>query len=258
MVLKRSQWRPGGSKWSPWGSETALNWKAGFGSTLRWCGSASLVRTVLCRFNGSTYTAIAWYDSWTPAWNGQKNIKPNSRRQHVFVGVADPGSGAFLTPGSGMINPDRISRANKPIFWVKTLKLFDGYPGSGMENIRIRDGKHSDPGWKTLDPGWKTFGSGMENIRIRDKHPGSNWSLPFFLIILCVTRRGSVGQPRGDPSPGDPHPLQQHDERQSLRGHRLRTGQRHLGNRGLGVLDELYYSAKPARRSSHTGPPRCT
>jgi hypothetical protein len=45
---------------------------------------------------------------------------------------------------------------------------------SGMENIRIRDGKHSDPGWKT-------FGSGMENIRIRDGKnfdPGSRINIP--------------------------------------------------------------------------------
>ena len=38
--------------------------------------------------------------------------------------------------------------------------------GSGMEKIRIRDGKNSNPGWKK-------FESGMKKIRIRDKHPGS-------------------------------------------------------------------------------------
>jgi hypothetical protein len=32
-------------------------------------------------------------------------------------------------------------------FWgVKILKFFDADPGSGMEHIRIRDGKNSDPG----------------------------------------------------------------------------------------------------------------
>jgi hypothetical protein len=72
---------------------------------------------------------------------------------------------------------------------------------------------------------------------------------------MYLRRRGSAGQPRGDPSPGDPHPLQQHDERQPLRGRRLRTGQRHLGNRGLGVLDELYTQLSRSA-SSHTGPPR--
>ncbi len=45
-----------------------------------------------------------------------------------------------------------------------------------MEKIRIRDGKNSDPGWKK-------FGSGMEKIRIRDgkirirdgKHSNPGW-----------------------------------------------------------------------------------
>jgi hypothetical protein len=55
--------------------------------------------------------------------------------------------------GSGMKNPDHISESLETIFWVKILKFFDVYPGSGMEK----------------------FGSGMEKIRseIRDKHPGS-------------------------------------------------------------------------------------
>jgi hypothetical protein len=55
--------------------------------------------------------------------------------------VADPGSDAFLTPGSGMgkksgsgsgrNNPDHISESLKTIFWVKILKFFDADPGSG-------------------------------------------------------------------------------------------------------------------------------
>jgi hypothetical protein len=73
------------------------------------------------------------------------------------------GSGAFLTPGSGirdpesgmgkksgsgsgMKNPDHISESLKTIYWVKTLEFFDVDPGSGMEIIRIRDGKKSDTG----------------------------------------------------------------------------------------------------------------
>jgi len=47
-------------------------------------------------------------------------------------------------------------RALNPFFWVKILKFFDADPGSGMEKIRIWDGKKSDPG-----------------IRDREKHPGS-------------------------------------------------------------------------------------
>ncbi len=31
-------------------------------------------------------------------------------------------------------------------FGVKILKFFDADPGSGMETVRIRDGKKSDPG----------------------------------------------------------------------------------------------------------------
>jgi hypothetical protein len=42
-------------------------------------------------------------------------------------------------------------RALKPFFWVKILKFLDADPGwkkfgSGMEKIRIRDGKNSDLG----------------------------------------------------------------------------------------------------------------
>ncbi len=48
--------------------------------------------------------------------------------------------------GSGMNNPDHISESLEAIFWVKILKFFDADPGSGMEKIRIRDGKKSDPG----------------------------------------------------------------------------------------------------------------
>jgi hypothetical protein len=60
----------------------------------------------------------------------------------------DPGSGAFLTPGSGMgkksgsgmNNPDHISESlKKTNFRVKILIFFDADPGSGMEKIRIRD-----------------------------------------------------------------------------------------------------------------------
>ncbi len=48
----------------------------------------------------------------------------------------DPGCGAFLTPGSGMNNPDHISESLETIFWVKILKSVDA---------DIRDGKNSDP-----------------------------------------------------------------------------------------------------------------
>ncbi len=48
--------------------------------------------------------------------------------------------------GSGMHNPDPISKSLETIFWVKILKFFV-----------------ADPGWKNSDP---------ESV-IRDKHPGS-------------------------------------------------------------------------------------
>jgi hypothetical protein len=80
--------------------------------------------------------------------------------------VADPGSGAYLTPGSvgkktgsgsGIRDEQTVSyflELRKPFLLVKILKFFDADPGSGMETIRIRD-------------------PGMEKSRIRDKHPGS-------------------------------------------------------------------------------------
>jgi hypothetical protein len=48
--------------------------------------------------------------------------------------------------GSEMNNPDQIFWSLKPFFWVKILQFFDTDPGSGMETVRIRDGKKSDPG----------------------------------------------------------------------------------------------------------------
>jgi hypothetical protein len=59
----------------------------------------------------------------------------------VTARVADPGSGAFLTPGSGIqdgekINirirniPDHISKSLETISWVKKLKFFDANPES--------------------------------------------------------------------------------------------------------------------------------
>jgi hypothetical protein len=66
----------------------------------------------------------------------------------------DPGSGAFLTPesgmgkksGSGLNNPDHISESLKTIFWVKILKFLDPDPGSGIFLTL-------DPRWKKSDPG---------------------------------------------------------------------------------------------------------
>jgi hypothetical protein len=72
---------------------------------------------------------------------------------------ADPGSGAFLTPGSGMgkkprsgINiPNHISKSLETIFWVKIFKFLYAEADPGTFWPWIRDGK----------------------IRIRDKNPAS-------------------------------------------------------------------------------------
>ncbi len=82
---------------------------------------------------------------------------PRNSLSKSSVADPDPGSGAFLTSGSGMgkkirnpdprsgswmNNPDHIFESLETIFWVKipVLKLFfDADQGSGMEKIRIRD-----------------------------------------------------------------------------------------------------------------------
>jgi hypothetical protein len=48
--------------------------------------------------------------------------------------------------------PDHIYESLETIFWVKILKFFDAYPGSGMEKIRIRDPRIGT-GWKKSEPG---------------------------------------------------------------------------------------------------------
>ena len=84
----------------------------------------------------------------------------------MAASVPDPGSGTFLTPGSG-IRDGRKSASGSGIrdeqpgsyflelrnhffafLGVKILKFFDEDPGSGMETVRIRD-----PGWKKVGPG---------------------------------------------------------------------------------------------------------
>jgi hypothetical protein len=80
-----------------------------------------------------------------------------------MVSVADPGSDAFLTPGSGMgkksgsgsgmNNPDHISESLETIFGLKYLNF-----------MRIRD------------PGWKTLGSGIRDRKNLD--PGSGINIP--------------------------------------------------------------------------------
>jgi hypothetical protein len=73
----------------------------------------------------------------------------------MVITVADPGSGAFLTLGSGIrdgsrsgsrINiPDHIAESLETNFWVKILQFFDRDPGSGnlfYPGSGIGDGKN--------------------------------------------------------------------------------------------------------------------
>ncbi len=85
------------------------------------------------------------------------------------VADPDPGSGAFLTPGSGMGRKSAFGsgirdeqpgiRDEQPgsyflelrnhffgFFWVKILKFFDADPRWRQIGSGIRDGKKSDPG----------------------------------------------------------------------------------------------------------------
>ncbi len=65
------------------------------------------------------------------------------------VADPDPESGAFLTPGSGILDEQPGSyflELRNHFLGVKILKFFDTDPGSGMETVRIRDGTKSDPG----------------------------------------------------------------------------------------------------------------
>jgi hypothetical protein len=100
------------------------------------------------------------------------------------IRIRDPGLGAFLTPGSG-IRDGRKSASRSGIrdeqpgsyilelrnrffafFGVKLLKFFED-PGSGMETVRIRDGKKSDPG---------------SGINIPD--PGSGINICIYLLFI--------------------------------------------------------------------------
>jgi hypothetical protein len=63
--------------------------------------------------------------------------------------------------GSGMNNPDFIYENLEKIYWVKILKF--SYADPGMEKIRIRDGKTSDPG-----SGMEKFGYGIRDGKNSD------------------------------------------------------------------------------------------
>ncbi len=88
------------------------------------------------------------------------------------------GSGAFLTPGSGMgkksifgiRDEDHISESLETIFWVRNTLHF-------LMQIRIRE-----PGWKNSDPGY--------GINIPDSQHGTN--LTYFLSFFSRRSGSSV------------------------------------------------------------------
>ncbi len=84
------------------------------------------------------------------------------------INVADPGSGAFLTPWirDGKKSVFR-SESLETIFWVKLLKFFDTDLGSGMEKTSVADPCHFgvDP-----DPDPRIHAS-YQWIRILDPDP---------------------------------------------------------------------------------------
>ncbi len=123
------------------------------------------------------------------------------RQSVTLISIADldPGSGAFLTPGSGIRDPGWVERQHPDpgsgirdeqtgsyfpelrnhffvFLGVKILKFFDGNPGSGIQ----------DPGWRQFvsgiqDPGWKKLDPGSG---IRDKHPDRNTDISYSIISL--------------------------------------------------------------------------
>ncbi len=112
--------------------------------------------------------------SWTQQNHAQSFILPSS--------VADPDTGAFLVPRSGMgkINPEPdpgwifliiflISENYETIFWVKNSLIRMRDPGSGMEKIRIRDKHDITPSRKLFAGSGKHY-SESGQLRIQNKY----------------------------------------------------------------------------------------
>ncbi len=110
----------------------------------------------------------------------------------VFHSVADPdpGSGALLTPGSGIQIGKKIRiRDAQPGSYFRELR--NNFLGFIYLNslLRIRDVKNSDPGWKKSNPG-----SEKEKIRIRDgknSDPGSVINIPDPQHWFSITKVGA-------------------------------------------------------------------
>ncbi len=133
-----------------------------------------------------------------------------SHRSVLWIRIRDPGSGAFLTPGSGIRNgffPDpgfqtHIFECLVPIFWVKnSMKIGPNFFLQHFKNkivqfCEIYGSKKKiweqiffhpcisllflDPGSEIRDPGWVKSGSG---INIPDPQHCHRWVAYFFLPI---------------------------------------------------------------------------
>ncbi len=147
-------------------------------------------------FSGKPVFFCLDYKCTTFSRNVRCSLYPSSVRYqwevititYDFSIVADPGSGAILTPGSGprMNNPDHISESLETIFRVKIFKFFEAYPDSGSRIFWLWN---RDPGWKKLDPG--------SGINIPDPQ---NWILArserdFVSVWALLTRQRFVGTP---------------------------------------------------------------
>jgi hypothetical protein len=89
-------------------------------------------------------------------YHGSQKIHTPNQLSFLSVVAQDPGSRAFLTPGSGMGTKsrsgsgmnifDHISESLETVLWVKMLKFFDADADPGIFLTL-------DPGWKNSDPG---------------------------------------------------------------------------------------------------------
>jgi hypothetical protein len=118
---------------------------------------------------------------WPPGWTVSSllltsfsSLPPGAVKICLpYHSVADPGYGAFLTPGSGMVRKSASGSG-----------IRDEQPGSYFVELRNHffGLKYLNSLMRIRDPRWRQFGSGMEKSRIRDKHPGSA-TLPYQLIV---------------------------------------------------------------------------